>query len=382
MLALSFLYAHAVATARADGNTCSAVRARDQLWLVSDRGLGCDHLEKQAAKLQYWRYDPKQAWVTSSLAAMQETADPQVNTVVFVHGNRISGPEAFQIGWCAYRSLAQYAGDEPMRFIIWSWPSDAVRGLVNDARVKAWRTDPSGYYLAWFLDRLDPTVPVGLLGHSFGARIITGALHLLGGGDLGGRKLAGRTHEERRPMRSVLVAAALDTDWLVQGHFHGQAMSQTSSMLLVNNGCDAVLKRYHRLYCGHNCAQALGYTGLPPGWLPPQESPKVRQIEASGYVGKHHALDMYLQSCDLVAQMKSGVMAPLAPGEKTTVTAAHDESPDEGASVEELPPAEEAEEQGAAPVLIPQDGGDSSPDIAVPEPSAVPSAEGNEDLSR
>ncbi len=237
---------------RADGpKPCWAQpRPQDQLWLVSDRGLGCGPAQQQVPKLHYWRFDREQAWVPSTLPELVSSDDREVVTCVFAHGNRISSEEAFTRCWEAYRALVQCADERPIRFIAWSWPSDTVRGPINDARVKAWRTNPSGYYLAWFLDQLDPEVPLSLWGHSFGARIVTGALHLLGGGAINGLRLGSRTHAERARVQVALVAAALDTDWLVPGHFHGRAMSQTSGLLLVNNGCDMLLKRYRLIYAG------------------------------------------------------------------------------------------------------------------------------------
>ena len=95
----------------------------------------------------------------------------------------------------------------------------------------------------------------GLLAHSFRPRIVTGALHLLGGGAIDGQKLEPRVHAERQPSQVALMVAALDNDWLLSGHYHGQAMSQVSAMLLENNGCDMLLKRYSVLSCG-NCAGA------------------------------------------------------------------------------------------------------------------------------
>ena len=72
--------------------------------------------------------------------------------------------------------------------------------------------------------------PLSLWGHSFGARAVTGALHLLGGGQLCGHVLDERVHAERAPAQVVLLAAALDNDWMMPGHFHGQALSQTSQL--------------------------------------------------------------------------------------------------------------------------------------------------------
>ncbi len=290
---------------------CCSVRMQDQLWLVSDRTLGCN-VACDAERLQYWRYDCQRQWTRSSLQELLAAEDPHMSTTVFVHGNRIPADDAFTKGWSAYRALIRCAGDEPLRFIIWSWPSDSVRGLVNDARVKANRTNVTGYYMAWFLDHLDPQVPLSLWAHSFGARAATGALHLLGGGTLCGHVLDERVHARREAAQVVLFAAAINNDWLLPERFHGQAMSQTSGLLLVNNSCDRLLKRYHIIDGRRSCAEALGYTGLWSGaWG--VEAYKVCQLDACCQVGKRHLLALYLGSPGLMARVRGTLLARPAP---------------------------------------------------------------------
>jgi hypothetical protein len=295
---------------------CAAVRAgetttspplprpQDELWLVSSRALGCCDLWQQVAHLQYWRYDREHCWTKASLDEMSATDDPQDVTTIFVHGNRISQEEAFERGWSAYRELVRCADERPVRFVIWSWPSEAVHGPVNDARVKACRTDPAAFHLAWFVDQLSADIPVSFWGHSFGARVVTGALHLLGGGAIGGNRLDGRLRPTRQPMQVVAVAAALDNDWLLPGHRHGKALSQMAAVLLVNNGCDMLLKRYRRIYADHGHEQALGYAGFNTLLLPAADAAKITQIDACCQVGKHHTLDGYLASPYLMARMR------------------------------------------------------------------------------
>lgn len=294
-----------------NGAPCSTIpqpRPQDELWLVSCRGLGCNSVEEQVGKLGHWRYDRKQGWAKATLPELLATDDLDVITTVFVHGNRICCDEAFSKGWRAYRTMVRCADDRPIRFVIWSWPSEPLKGPVNDARVKAWRTDPAGYYLGWYLDQLNPEAPVSLWAHSYGARIVTGALHLLGGGAVAGNQLDQRLHATRQPMQVVLLAAALDTDWLIPGHCHGSALSQVASMLLVNNCSDALLKRYHVIYGRRSCAQALGYTGMP-GWsMSAEDLSKVKQVDASYHVGRRHLFDLYISSPDLMGRMRPVLM--------------------------------------------------------------------------
>ncbi|HEX3727462.1 MAG TPA: alpha/beta hydrolase [Pirellulales bacterium] len=289
----------------ADGsNFYDVPRKQDEIWLVSCRNVGCGTFEQQAERLQVWHYDRAQSWVRATLAELLATDDTEQVSTVFIHGNRIPFDEAFTKGWNAYRALVRSAGPRGVRFIIWSWPSEPIRGLVNDARTKAARTDPCGYQLGWFLDQLNPDVPVSLWAHSFGVRIATGALNLLGGGTTSGQRLSTRVHPNRQPMEVVFLAAALDSDWLLPGHRQGRAMSQVDGMLLVNNSCDALLKRYELLYGRRSCVQALGYTGLTTWLLAPADRAKVRQRDACCQVGRQHTFVGYLESPDLVAEMR------------------------------------------------------------------------------
>lgn len=286
------------------------LRPQDQLWVVSDRSTSCGASGDVA--LRYWRFGGGR-WDKSNLDALLAAEDPQVVTTVFVHGNRTTSGDAFSTGWSAYRTLVRRAGDRPVRFVIWSWPSEPVRGLVFDARLKAGRTNASGYHLAWFLDRLHPQAPVRLWGHSYGARIVTGAMHLLAGGSLQGYRLKERRPVARRPLNAVLLVAALDAHWLLPGRLHGQAVSQAHRVLLVNNSCDALLKRYHLLY-GRRCnATAAGYTGAATAGLEVADRGKVRQIDAACQAGRQHQLAVYLSAPGVMQAMRDTLLEVPSP---------------------------------------------------------------------
>ena len=238
-------------------------RPQDQVWLVSTRSLGCPSSEETAPpRLDVQRYDPSRGWETGTLEEFYGTDDAQVITVVWVDGNRVDPQAAIHRGSVVYHQLVRAAPDEvPIRYVIWSWPSTRVRGQLRDVRAKFWRTELDGYYLAWFLANVQPDAPVSLAGFSFGPRIITGALHLMGGGTLAGRQLPAGVLSQRRPVQLVLMSAAQDNGGLLPGRYHGKALSQVDKMLVLYNSCDPVLKRY-RLVTRCSRPEALGYTGM------------------------------------------------------------------------------------------------------------------------
>jgi hypothetical protein len=215
-------------------------------------------------------------------------ANPVVPTVIFVHGNQISPGDAKQEGVALYRRMV-WASDSPtpIRYVIFSWPSSKIPGLLRDVRVKALRTRPAGCQLAWVIDQLQGDTPIELIGFSYGARIITGALHILGGGDLNGLTLAARQHPDRQPMNAVLFAAALNSDWLCPGHYHGLAMTQVDRMMLLNN-CSDLAMQYYRFSTTCGNPQALGLCG--PTCIDPAGAAKIRQRDLSRWVDEHELM--------------------------------------------------------------------------------------------
>jgi hypothetical protein len=285
------LMAADVSTAAPAANVvCNGIRQQDEIWLVNVRPLcgSCD-AEAMAKDIQVEAYvasgdGDRRCWQSADMGRLA-AGSPSVPTVIFVHGNQISPGDAKQEGLALYRRMVR-AGSSPtpIRYVIFSWPSSKISGLLRDVRVKALRTRPAGCQLAWLIDQLPGDEPLELIGFSYGARIITGALHILGGGDLGGLALATRQHPDRQPMNAVLFAAALNSDWLCPGHYHGLAMSQVDRMMLLNN-CSDLAMEYYRFSTTCGNPQALGLCG--PTCIDAAGAAKIRQRDLSRYVDQH-----------------------------------------------------------------------------------------------
>ncbi len=274
----------------------------DEVWLVSSRCLGCPDSEPLPPNFGVEKYDfDEHTWHDSTLKEFLASQTPEAPTVVWVHGNRTEPGDAMHEGWEAYQQLvAGVSGSRPIHYVIYSWPSSPIRGLKEDARVKAARTNSDGYYLGWLVNQISPSVQVDLIGYSFGARIVTGALHLLGGGELMGRVLP-EPVQHRAPMQAILIAAAVPNSWLAIGHPHGEALVAVDRMLALNNGCDRALKRYGVV---DPCSrpEALGYTGAvgPLG----DNGYKLQQVDLCCAVGKQHYWGNYMYSPGIVARMR------------------------------------------------------------------------------
>lgn len=284
---------------------CDAQRPHDQVWLVSTRHLGGCVCARLSGAPCVEQYDRCSGWRRADASQLVAAGGPRTRTLLFVHGNRIDDDSARQEGSDVYRAVTRQLADQrPLRLVIWSWPSDReIFGPRRDARLKQQRTGAEAHYLAQFVDRLHEQELVCLVAYSFGARVCSGALQLLAGGEVGGAALAERNHPQRRPTRAVLMAAAIDCDWLWPGHRHGLAVSQVESLLLVTNRCDRVLDRYPALACDGRGAEALGSTGLSPGRLGADDAAKLEQLDVCCQVGRSHQFDRYLALPSLMARI-------------------------------------------------------------------------------
>lgn len=268
--------------------TTFRVRPQDQVWVLSSRHLGCAS-NAAAESLQTWQYE-KGIWQPRTIAEFYATDSADVVTTMYIHGNRISAGQAHADGLAVYFQLVgKFDHLRAVRFVIYTWPSDQIKGQLKDVRVKADRADEEAFLVSRFLYKLNPEVPVGVVGYSYGARIILGGLHLLGGG-----AFCGRATEpgKGQPIRVALWAAAEHNDWPLPGRTHGQALGMADQWLITINGCDPALARYHVV---DKCAQptALGYAGLAGG-LPPDLARRVQLLNVSHIVGGTHDMQAYL----------------------------------------------------------------------------------------
>jgi hypothetical protein len=153
-----------------------------QVWMISSRSIGaCDNATTSVERIHYWRYEQGCGWIASNSEEFQSSDDPNVPTVFFVHGHRIDQGYAKSGGWDAYRAIVKPTA-VPTRFVIFSWPTSPHGHPMREFRIRACESEAHGYYLAWVVDRIQPQVPIHLVGFSYGSRLISSTLHYLGGG--------------------------------------------------------------------------------------------------------------------------------------------------------------------------------------------------------
>lgn len=283
-----------------DSSCCIQARECDTVWRVSTRCIGCTTPGQDVTSLlQVSKHSAEEGWIESNATMLGDQIPPGSRAVFYLHGNRVENSEAASRGWAVYhRILDTVENAPPMHFIIWSWPSERSGGILNDVRTKAARMPYQAFLLASFLHHLDES-DVGLIGFSFGARLATGSMHLLGGGSLGGNSLDREAGSGPHHVSAVLYAAAVDNDWILPGRSHGQALEGNHHVMNLYNCCDPILKRYRFISRCYNPV-ALGYTGLAGRSRLQEGAERYDEISVACYVGCQHNLNDYLCSSQVM----------------------------------------------------------------------------------
>ena len=260
------------------------------VWLISTRAVDfTDSCSVEERNLTYHKLNrAENCWRSSSASEFCDATQPKLPTIFVVHGNRYNADEAIDAAEPVYQQLNTAQEKKPYRLVIWSWPSEKVcRRNRPDVQSKAQRAELESFYLAECLNRIPPKVPLNLIGFSFGSRIITGAIHLLGGGELGGQTLENRVVERRPSVNAILVAAAVDSDWLLPGHYHGKALGQLTRLLVTQNCRDTALRWYPAMY-HRGGSPALGFVGPECCGLEPSECKRMEVLNLTCAAGKTH----------------------------------------------------------------------------------------------
>jgi hypothetical protein len=269
------------------------VREQDQIWIVSTRHLGCPGGVKYDPPLAFWRYE-KGRWQPATAAEFYAADSADFVTPIYVHGNQIDSSLAASYGLSVYFELVGKLDSEPpARFVIWSWSSDQIKGPLRDVRAKADRSDVDAVYLGQFLAGMKSEVRAGVMGYSFGARIASGGMQLLGGGSLLGHCLA---PAPRPHVRVAMWAAAEHNHWYLPGQFHGQALAAGDAWFNTINCCDPILSRYRWI---DKCSNpvAAGYAGIyGRNLLPADVNARIEEVNVTNIVGGEHNWRIYLYS--------------------------------------------------------------------------------------
>jgi hypothetical protein len=213
-------------------------------WIVSSR---C-HKEQveagQAIDYQVYRFDGPQPGRGTSMDELLASLRPGVPVCFMVHGSFVTWDSMLEDSAYTYRWLRQAAPSQPVHVIFYTWASDDA-GCLPHLRVNKLgrRASLNGFYVADLVTRVSANHPVCLIGHSHGARMVSAALHTMGGGAVEGRYFSQGAQPVRK-IRVVLAAAAMDHHWLNPEDRFGRALCQTEAMINLQNHIDLPLLFY------------------------------------------------------------------------------------------------------------------------------------------
>ncbi|MFN8856364.1 MAG: hypothetical protein ACK50P_12415 [Planctomycetaceae bacterium] len=260
-------------------------------WIISSREVkGSPATHDCAGQMQYL-YRSAEGMIEVSAEEFLSTLRPDRPVCVVIHGSYNYWKDVLAESTRNHRWIQQAAGGAEVQVVHFSWPSDGVAHVLFpvELRVLGRRAAVHGGYLAQLIAMFPTDQPVTLVGHSHGARCVVAALHALGGGILDdGSHLGGEARPPQR-VRGVLIAAAIDHDWLNPGERYDRALSPVEGILVLTNPRDGWLQVYP-LHTPMKGTQALGLEGLTRrdrrslgGW-----ADRVQSYDCSEWVGRSH----------------------------------------------------------------------------------------------
>jgi len=296
----------AMVPAETPGGECGTppgvLAASADVWLVSTRRLPQGACPADAEP-DYWRLEPGAEWVPADQKAFLAADRRSVPTVFYIHGNRSDACDAVEEGVEFCEELESLAAGARFRLVVWSWPADrTLRRNRPDLQVKDVVSQREAVPLARLLERIQPDVPVSLVGYSYGSQTIVGAIKLLAGECYAEQTLERRGPPRRAPLRAVLVAGAVESGALAGSDPAHQPLGLVDRLLATRNGCDPTLRLYPLLYRRRG-PEALGYVG--PACLDPSDpnARKVEVLDVTQAVGKQHAWESYRNAGPLRARL-------------------------------------------------------------------------------
>ena len=208
------------------------------------------------------RYDECLGFRRSDMQELTQSILPGLPVSIYCHGSFVSWEDVLVESRQTWQWLHQSCPDRPVQMIYYSWPSD--RPILNpviqlDIARLGRRAGRNGFYMANLIQQVPSECPVCLMGHSHGTRVITSALHLIGGGAVENYVLTPGPCPHHR-LRAIFAASAIDHDWMNPGERYDKALCSVECLLNLTNSRDPALLIYplrHPFSCG-----ALGFTGF------------------------------------------------------------------------------------------------------------------------
>jgi hypothetical protein len=246
--------------------------------------------------------------------AFHASLAPGTPVCVVVHGSFTNWKGLCDDCGPVFRWLRSAAPTRQLAVVFYTWPSSGPITYEPhiDVAILGMRASFNSIYLGDLIARIPSGHPICLIGHSHGARMAAAALHLLGGGEVDDTRLTYLPPADQR-IRSVLIAAALDHQWLDPGQRFGLALCRAECLLYMRNDHDIVLTFYplRRVFS----RRALGEKGLSRrdrdrlGYL----NSKVVQLDVTHIIQSGHMWNHYYSHPELAAAIEPYVYFDDAP---------------------------------------------------------------------
>ncbi len=302
---MSGITARAIADELQVTEAANSCECEHTFWEVSSRCLPeCPSIDNQIPAFEVTRCEDGQ-WQKSSIDALIEYCllhRSHHKLVVYVHGNWMDASDARTRARRNFKNVSARAQGS-VTFVAYTWPSQRKHGYARDVLEKKDRIDAESYYLSKLLAHLECDNGPGVMGFSFGGRVLMGALHILHGGALAGRRLETPVF---RCMRVSLFAPAFDRDSLTASGRYNQALYGVERIVNLYNSRDPVLRRFR--FFDRDRPIAAGFAGLPVPMLAPTRadkpltaSPKIVQYDCQNIGRSHAELDYFKCSAITIA---------------------------------------------------------------------------------
>ncbi|MCA9115781.1 MAG: alpha/beta hydrolase [Planctomycetaceae bacterium] len=224
-------------------------------------------------------------------ARLKQWLRPDVPVCILVHGSLTAWQDVVRDGRRAWQWVTQSDPTREVQFLVMTWPSyEVFNGLPSlDFESLGRRAAFNGVYLSQLMTALPAETPVCLIGHSHGTRVISSALHLMGGGRVQGYSLP-QVWRDRRRVRAVFLASALDKNWLNPGDQYGAALPRTELLVNLVNRTDQALGAYPLIRTFSQAALGeRGFTHREAAVLGPLTD-RIRQVDVTHLIGRDHVL--------------------------------------------------------------------------------------------
>lgn len=240
-------------------------------------------------------------WARSSVEDAMPQSDGGMLSIIYVHGNFMERNNALN----RVRIVDSYLRaqtNRSYRLVMLSWPSQRERKPLRDVFSNNEAAECESLYVAWMLSRLRDHGQVSLLGFSFGAKAVTGGLHMDAGGTLPGFAPSPvEPNSQDHLYRLGLVAPAVDRQWLMPNGRHQLAFTNVDGVVNMYNSRDPILRRFRFL---DRLTQpiAAGFAGIEPAFTPRVTSPltgqsAIRQYDCGSVIGTTHSERSYYGEC-------------------------------------------------------------------------------------